>query len=82
MIQLKEQYPFVEDNLNINPGLIKHWAEDENGKQYFILQKETGIKYYHAVDVFPCVYTYEATSEPIDDEGEEVVETFNEGEEE
>ena len=68
MVELKEQYPFVDDEGNIRKDLIKHWAEDEEGKKYLILQKETGIKYGEAVDVYPCRYTYEATEEPEEDE--------------
>lgn len=31
-----------------------------------ILQKETGIIYEDAIDITPCVYTYEETDIPIE----------------
>ena len=33
-----------------------------------IRQVETGIEYNMAIDVIPCVYTYEETTEKIDEE--------------
>lgn len=58
---IKEQYPFIEDNGNIRTDLIKHWAEDENGVQYLMVQNETGVMYAEAVDIYPCPYTYSQT---------------------
>ena len=67
MIELKVQYPFIDDNRNENDKLIKHYAEDGEGKRYRILQNETGIEYDEAIDVYPCRYTYSATDEPIEE---------------
>ena len=67
MIQLKIQYPFIDRKGNANSNLIKHYAEDENGIQYYILQKETGIKYSTAIDVYPCRYTYRVTDEVVEE---------------
>ena len=68
MIELKTQYPYVDYNGNLRSDLIKHWAEDENGKHYCILQVETGLEYDEAVDMNPCKYTYQATDKPVDEE--------------
>lgn len=65
MIELKTQYPLVLDNI-INLNLIKHYAEDENGDKYYIIQNETGLKYGSAVDIYPCRYTYSITEEKIE----------------
>ena len=59
MIEVKEE---VLDN-----NLIRHYAIDENGKQYKILQVETNIVYDEAIDVLPCRYTYNATEEVIEE---------------
>lgn len=66
MIELKTEYPY-------NNGLIRHYAEDECGDKYYIIQEETGIKYSEAVDVYPCRYSYKVTDEAIPQD-EEVVE--------
>lgn len=59
---LIEQYPFIdEEGIEYN-NLIKHYSDI--GK--LILQKETGIKYSEAVDIYPCRYTYEETDEDIE----------------
>lgn len=65
MPELKTQYPFIEDNGIENRNLIKHYAEDENGVRYYIIQKETGVKYEETVDVYPCRFTYLVTEEPV-----------------
>lgn len=65
MIELKLQTPFIDENGVTHKTLEKHYAEDENGKKYYIIQKETGNKYDSAVDTAPCRYTYEATEEEI-----------------
>lgn len=69
MIELKTEYPYNNKN-----SLIRHYAEDENGVKYNILQNETGIKYGEAVDIYPCRYTYSATNEIIEEVVEEVEE--------
>lgn len=66
MIEIKSEYPY-------NNGLIRHYAEDENGVKYHIIQAETGVKYGEAIDVYPCRYHYYATTEPIVEEVEEIV---------
>lgn len=46
-----------------NETRIRHYSD-----QYLkIRQVETGIIYEDAVDYLPCRYTYEETSEPIED---------------
>ena len=60
MIELKTEYPFNNDS-----GLIRHYAEDEHGNKYKILQVETNITYDEAVDIYPCRYNYSVTNEPI-----------------
>lgn len=67
MIEVKVQYPFIEDDSTENTGLIKHYAENEKGERFTIRQIETGIEYGEAVDVYPCRYTYEATENKIEE---------------
>ena len=64
MVELRTEHPFQMPNGALNEGLIKHWAEDENGKRYLIKQIETNLEYGEAVDIFPCPYTYVATNIP------------------
>ena len=48
----------------LNDGtLIKHYSD----AGFMLLQVETGAKYSDPIDVVPCRYTYEETSELIDD---------------
>lgn len=61
---LIEQYPFIDEEGVEHENLIKHYSD--SGKM--ILQKETGVKYSDAIDVYPCRYTYEETDEPIEEE--------------
>ena len=63
MIEIKTQYPYE------NEGLIKHYAEDEQGNKYYITQKVTGREYQEAIDIYPCRYTYEATTKRIENIG-------------
>lgn len=67
MITLKFECPLIDENGNERKNLIKHYAEDENGKKYYILQNETGIEYAEAIDIYPCRYTYQATEKLIED---------------
>lgn len=60
MIELKNEYPY-----NGKDNLIKHYAQDNEGNYYYIIQNETGIKYSSAIDVYPCRYTYSTTTEII-----------------
>lgn len=73
---LKTQYPYIDGNGKERAELIKHYAENENGEKFYILQVETGLEYSEAVDVYPCRYTYKATDKKIE-EPEELQE-FNE----
>ena len=65
MIELKVQYPYISEDGEEHRSLEKHYAVDENGKRYYILQVETGFEYAEAVDVVPCRYTYAATDKVI-----------------
>lgn len=76
MVEIKEQYPYIDEFGNPRYSLIKHWAEDELGNKYYIKQVETGRIYETATDVYPCKYSYEVTNEQI--EGGEDVNDSNE----
>lgn len=58
MIELKIQYPFIDDNGNVYLDLIKTYAEDENGILYNVKQLETGFEYSTAVDIADSYYDY------------------------
>lgn len=61
MIQLLTEYPYIgKDNL------IKTYAQDNEGNDYYIIQNETGAKYDCAIDVLPLKYSYTPTSEKIE----------------
>ena len=62
-IELKEVHPYEN-----HEDWVFHYAEDEEGKRYFIIQNETGIEYDGAIDLYPCRYTYKATDKPIPEE--------------
>lgn len=66
MIELKTQYPYIDSNGVSHNNLIKHYAEDSEGNQYYIKQNETGVVYASAIDVYPCKYTYSATDNKIE----------------
>lgn len=66
MIELKVQNPYIDENGNVWGNLERHYAEDENGVKYYILQVETGIEYDEAVDKIPCRYTYKVTDKPVE----------------
>lgn len=57
-MEIKTQFPFIDEFGVEHKNLIKHWVEDENGNIGKILQVETGIVYSVAVDVYPCKYNY------------------------
>ncbi len=38
------------------------------GQHYIIKQKETGNLYEEAIDIYPCVYFYEATTIKVEKE--------------
>lgn len=67
MIELKLQSPYIDENGNVRNNLEKHYAEDENGKRYYIVQVETGVEYSEAVDLVPCRYTYIATDKVVEE---------------
>lgn len=60
MVTLKEIHPYEG-----HEDWVLHYAEDENGNRYYILQVETGILYESAIDLYPCRYTYKVTNEPV-----------------
>lgn len=70
MIELKLERPYIDFNGKVRENLERHYAEDEYGNKYHIIQVETGIKYSEAVDTVPCRYTYKATDEMIVKESE------------
>ena len=51
----------------LNDGtLIKHYSDEG----FMLLQVETGEKYADPVDMVPCPFTYEETTELIEDDEE------------
>lgn len=82
MIEIKTQFPFVDENGKVFEDLIKTWAEDENGTKFDILQNETGAIYGEAIDLAPCRYTYSVApiKEPEQDENTDEIESENENE--
>ena len=50
----------------IQDKFIRHYAEDENGVKYYILQLPTCVEYAEAIDVVPCKYTYKVTDKPVE----------------
>lgn len=70
MVELKTQYPYIDDNGKERKDLIRHYAEDTEGNEYYIKQNETGIVYAEAIDVYPCRYTYTELDEKIETLGE------------
>jgi hypothetical protein len=56
------QHPFIDENGAERPELIQHYSD----KGVYIKQVETDIVYTGAVDVYPCIYTYEETDIPIE----------------
>lgn len=74
MIELKTQYPYIDNNGIEHTNLIKHYAEDiDTKKQYMIKQVETGIEYGEAIDLFPCKYSYIATIKEIEIDKDETL---------
>ena len=57
-MEIKTQFPFIDENGVEHKNLIKHWVEDENGNLGKLLQVETGRIYEVAIDVYPCAYNY------------------------
>lgn len=46
----------------LNEHLVKHYSD----RGVKLLQVETGVVYDEAIDVVPCKYTYEETTEPTE----------------
>lgn len=67
MVEVKRQYPYIDENGNERADLEKHYAENELGEKFYIKQLPTEIVYSEAVDVYPSRYTYEATEEKIEE---------------
>lgn len=80
MIEIKTQFPFIDENGKTYEDLIKTWAEDETGNKFDILQNETGAIYGEAIDLYPCRYTYSVA--PIKEDESEQDENLNENEQE
>lgn len=69
MIELKTQHPYVDEKGKKHSNLIKHYAIDNKTlKFYKIKQIETKLIYDEAIDIYPCKYNYEYTSEEIEKE--------------
>lgn len=81
MIELKYQYPYVDEQGTEHHNLIKTYAEDLEGNKYKVKQINTGHEYGEAIDVvgydkknnkyYPLYYTYIATETPIEKEVKE-----------
>lgn len=84
MIELKIQYPFIDENGNAHFDLIKTYSEDENGVFHNVKQIETGVEYGSAVDVVvvyvdekgekkykPKFFSYVAVEIKVEEEKEE-----------
>ena len=69
MVEIKTQHPYIDLNGKERVGLIKTYAEDENGVRYYIKQVETSVEYSEAVDVYPKRYAYVATNKIIENMG-------------
>lgn len=70
MIELKLQNPYIDADGVVKENLEKHYAEDENGVRFYILQLPTCIEYEEAIDVVPCRYTYKVTDKPVEVEND------------
>lgn len=68
MIKLITEYPYINDEGVLRTDLVRHYALDENGKKYKMVQTETGNEYDDAIDLYPCRYIYKATEIPVDNE--------------
>jgi hypothetical protein len=52
----------IKTELLKNGTLIRHYSD--SGMK--LLQVETGVMYDEAIDIVPCQYTYEETTEPTE----------------
>ena len=71
MVELKVEHPLQKADATFDYGLIKHWAEDENGKKYIIKKEGSDEEYEEAVDIYPCPYTYIVTDKIAETENQE-----------
>lgn len=58
----------IQTELLKDGTLIRHYSDSG----MMLIQNETGIEYFEAVDVVPCKYTYSETTNPIEDASEEI----------
>ena len=65
---VQTQYPYIDENGVSHSNLIKHWTDDDTK---LLLQVETGLTYSEAIDVYPCLFTYQEQDKPVEDEEEE-----------
>lgn len=80
MAEIMTEHPVVDENGYLYYNLIKHYARDENGAKYSLIQNETGAEYEDPIDMFPCKYTYSIGSivkELNEEEGNDVEEQQN-----
>ena len=59
---LKAQHPYIDENGNERPELIRHYSDESKR----LLQVETGREYDEAIDVYPCRYTYVETDKYVE----------------
>ena len=62
------QYPYIDDNGRTHHNLVKTWTDDETKT---LLQVETGATYDEAIDLYPCVFTYQEIDKPLEEENQE-----------
>ena len=66
MISIKEEHPYIEPTGRENDGMIKYYAEDENGVRYKVRNEQTKKVLDEAICVYPSIYTYSVTMEKCD----------------
>lgn len=67
MIEVKEQYPYIDEDGIEHSDLIKFYCQDiDSNKLYKLIQNETGKVYDKAIDVYPSRYTYSPSKEEIE----------------
>ena len=71
MIEVKEEYPYIDEQGQEHADFIRHYAKNENGERFFVVQDQTGVEYEEAVDRYPTNYTYSATDKKIETEIEQ-----------
>ena len=59
MVKLKLDEFYIDEKGNIHKDLERHYAiDEETGDKYTVIQVDTGIEYYDAVDLKPCLHVY------------------------